>query len=82
MLNHPDRAPAELTVPHFVENPSIFARTAKWQRFLDTIRSYAERWPDDPDWPRFIPCLEAGLAYRATVPPDYSFWTDAEKEQE
>jgi hypothetical protein len=28
--------------------------------------------PDDPDWPAYLACTEATLAYRAMVPPNTS----------
>jgi hypothetical protein len=32
--------------------------------------------PDDPHLPKFLRCVEVGLAWRATIPPEDRFWRE------
>jgi hypothetical protein len=82
VLGHPSTCPDQLCgPPRLVENPSAFAPTWRLERFRDLVRGYAEDDPADPDWPEFVACTEAALAYRAAVPPEYRFWRDDDDEQ-
>ena len=75
MLEQPSTMPDDLSnTARLVENPSCLAATWRLEWFRDWMRERVEADPLDPDWPKFLACTEAALAWRATVPPDYHFW--------
>jgi hypothetical protein len=67
---HPSSFPDDLTgpLPYLIENPSIMAPTSMWVRFRDqTLLPLIAARPDDPHLPKFLRCVEAGLAWRAAI---------------
>ncbi len=75
MFDHPSTCPENLTnTMRLVENPSVFAPTASLKRFRQFILERIAAEPEDPDWPKFLDCTDAALAFREGVPPEYRFW--------
>ena len=75
-LLHPSACPDDLVgpLPYLISEPSGLARTSSWVRFRDALLCMMAESPDDPHFPKFLRCVEAGLAWRATIPPENRFW--------
>lgn len=62
-------------LPYLIDPPAEMASTAAFIRFRDpTLLPMIEADPGDPDLPKFLRCVEAVLAWRATIPAEKSFW--------
>jgi hypothetical protein len=75
--DHPATSPDRFTrpLPYLIDPPSEMAATAAFLRFHDlTLLPMMAMHPDDPDLPRFLECVEAVLAWRATIAPEDRFW--------
>lgn len=75
---HPDTSPdhfSRLPLQYLIPGPSKMAPTAAFVQFRDrTLLPMLAMHPDNPELPRFLECIEAVLAWRATVPLEERFW--------
>jgi hypothetical protein len=74
---HPDTAPHRFSrpLPYLIDPPSEMAATSAFIRFRDrTLLPMMAMYPDDPDLPKFLECVEAVLARRTAIAPEDRFW--------
>ncbi|MGE0280208.1 MAG: hypothetical protein AB7P20_06290 [Rhizobiaceae bacterium] len=68
---HPKPSPDHFTrpLPYLIDCPSKMASSGKFLRFRDrTLVPLMQTHPDDPDLAKLLECVEAVLAWRATIP--------------
>jgi hypothetical protein len=71
---HPSLTPDIIEDKACVCTPSLFRSTTALEEWRNTVREYCLRWPNDPDWPRFLDCVIIALEWRKTILVEYHFW--------
>lgn len=57
-----------------LDDPGMFASSARWQRFRGACERILERYPDNPRGKAQVDAVDALLAWRAVLPEDLHFW--------
>jgi hypothetical protein len=75
---HPPTVPDDIGKLHYLINvPVQCAPSSSFVRFRElTLVPLMRDYPDNPDWPKFFRCVEAVLAWRATIPAKDRFWQE------
>lgn len=80
LREHPATSPEQFSrpLPYLIHPPWEMAATSAFVRFRDrTLLPMMAMHPDDPDLPKFLECVEAVLAWRATI--EDRFWKPDKK---